>query len=259
LVENRPEGERLRHAMTPNEPRPLRLDPYRLPLWLLGASVGLVIAHVVAKAWLPLYFHGQGGTVRLIRFLDLDQEGNLPSWYSAMLWTLAALLAFCASAQRQKTARARNRWTALGALYLFLSMDELSAFHEMLGIALRRVQAFVSWFHYAWLAYGLAFTAVVAAYFAPFVLRLPRYVLGCILTAAAIYLFGAVFLEWYAGMVRDGVLRYPLGLSEFHEIIGEEFLEMVGVIVLIHGLLMYLRGNDPSRAFTIAVGGPTCR
>jgi hypothetical protein len=241
--------------MTPIEPRPLRLDPYRLPLWLLAGSVGLVIAHVVAKVWMPLHFHGQGGTVRLIRFLDLDQEGNLPSWWSATLWTLAALLAFGAAAQRQKTQRARNRWTALGVLYLYLSMDEMSAFHEMLGIALRRVSLFVTVFHYAWLAYGFAFTALVAAYFAPFVLRLPRYVLGCIAVAATIYVSAAAGLEWYAGMVRDGVLAYPFGLSEFHEIIVEEFLEMVGVIVLIHGLLMYLRGNDPSRAFTIEVGG----
>jgi hypothetical protein len=241
--------------MTPNEPRPIRLDPYRLPLWLLAASVGLVIAHVVAKAWMPLYFHGQGGTVRLTRFLDLDQEGNLPSWYSATLWTLAALLAFGAAAQRQKTQRTRNRWTALGVLYLFLGMDEMSAFHEMLGIPLRRIHAFVSWFHYAWLAYGVVFTALVAAYFAPFVLRLPRYVLGCIAVAATIYVSAAAGLEWYAGMVRDGALAYPFGLGEFHEIIVEEFLEMLGVIVLIHGLLMYLRGNDPSRAFTIEVGG----
>jgi hypothetical protein len=239
--------------MSPTEQRPLRLDPYRLPLWLLAASVGLVVAHVAAKVWMPLYFHGQGGTVRLIRFLDLDQEGNLPSWFSATLWTLAALLAFGASAQRQKSQRARSRWTALGVLYLFLGMDEMSAFHEMLGIPLRRIHALVSVFHYAWIGYGLVFTTAVAAYFAPFVLRLPRYVLGCIAVAASVYLFGAVFLEWYAGMVRDGVLQYPLGLSEFHEIVVEEFLEMVGVIILIHGLLMYLRINDPSGSFTIAV------
>jgi hypothetical protein len=32
--------------------------------------------------------------------------------------------------------------------------------------------------------------------------------------------------------------------------------EMAGVIVLIHGLLIFLRNNDPSRAFTIQVNGP---
>jgi hypothetical protein len=245
--------------MNLTEARPLRLDPYRLPLWLLAAAVALVIAHVLVKAWLPTHFHGQGGTLRLVHFFDLDQEGNLPSWYSASLWTFAALLAFGAAVQRQKSQRTRNRWTALGVLYLFLGMDEMSSFHEMLGIPLRRIQALVSWFHYAWLGYGLVFTSLVAAYFAPFVLRLPRYVLGCVLLAAGIYLFGAVGLEWYAGMVRDGVLRYPLGLSEFHEIIVEEFLEMAGVILLIHGLLVYLRINDPSGSFTIAVAGRTGR
>jgi len=242
--------------MLPNEPRPLRLDPYRLPFWLLAASVGLLIAHLVAKAWMPLHFHDQGATVRLIRFIDLDQEGALPSWCSASLWTLAALLAFGAAAQRQKSQRARNRWAALGVLYLFLSMDEMSAFHEMVGVALRRVSLFVTVFHSAWLAYGMVFTVVVAAYFAPFALRLPRYVLGSIAVAATIYVSATAGLEWYGGMVRDGVLAYPFGLSEFHEIIVEEFFEMVGVIVLIHGLLMYLRGNEPSHAFTIEVGDP---
>jgi hypothetical protein len=243
--------------------QPLRLDPYRLPLWLLAFAVVLVVAHIFAKLWLPALTHGQGGTVRLIRFLDLDQEGNLPSWYSATLWTLAALLAFGASGQRQKTRRTRHRWAALGVLYLFLSMDEMAAFHEMLGIALRRVGMFVglfhyAWiaFHYAWIAYGLVFTVLAAAYFAPFVLRLPRYVVGCIAVAAAVYLFGAVGLEWLAGKVRDGALSYPFGLTEFHEIIVEEFLEMAGVIVLIHGLLIFLRNNHPSRAFTIQVNGP---
>jgi hypothetical protein len=236
--------------------QPLRLDPYRLPLGLLAVAVGLVIAHVVTQVWAPAHFTGQGATVRFIRFFNLDEEGNLPSWYSASLWTLAALLAFGASAQPQKTRRARSRWLGLGVLYLFLSMDEMSAFHEAVGIALRRVPTLVGVFHYAWLAYGLVFTAAAAAYFAPFVLRLPRYVVGCIAVAAGVYLFGAVGLEWFAGKVRDGVMSYPFGLSEFHEIIGEEFLEMAGVIVLIHGLMMFLRTNDPSGAFTIEISGP---
>jgi len=242
--------------MDPLNRRPLRLDPYRLPIWLLVFAVGLVIAHIVTQTWVPAHFHGKGGTVRFIRFFNLDEEGNLPSWYSATLWTLAALLAFGAAVQQQKSQRARNRWTALGVLYLYLSMDEMSAFHEALGIALRRVHVFVSVFHYAWLAYGLVFTVIVAGYFAPFVLRLPRYVVGCIAVAATIYLSAAAGLEWFAGKVRDGVLHYPFGLSEFHEIIVEEFFEMVGVIVLIHGLLIFLRTNDSSRAFTIEVAGP---
>jgi hypothetical protein len=243
-------------VMDTPDPQPLRLDPYRVPLGLLAFAVALVAAHLVTQLWVPAHFHGQGATVRLIRFFNLNEEGNLPSWYSATLWTFAALLAFGAAAQPQKNRRARSRWTALGVLYLFLSMDEMSAFHEALGIALRRVPGIVAVFHYAWLAYGLVFTVLAAAYFAPFVLRLPGYVLGCIAAAAAIYLLGAVVLEWTAGKVRDGAFDYPFGLTEFHEIVAEEFLEMLGVIVLIHGLLMFLRRNDPSGAFSIEVSGP---
>lgn len=233
------------------EARPIRLSAWRLPLFLLAFSLGLVAAYVVTQLWVPTVLHGRGATVLLIQFFDLDREGNLPSWFSATLWTIAAALAAGAAAQAQPDRRARSRWLALGGLYLFLSMDEMAGWHDMIGMALRRLPGVVGVLHYAWIIYGLIFLAAAAAYFAPFVLRLPRYVRSCVAVAASVYVGCAVGLEYIGGKVRDGVISYPFGLTEFHEIIGEEFGEMLGVIILIHGLLAYLRINDPRGRFCI--------
>lgn len=234
--------------------RPIRLDPWRLPLMLLGCALLLVGAYVVTQLWVPRVLHGQGGTLAMIQFFDLDREGNLPSWFSATLWTLAAALAFGASAQGHADRRARPRWLALGGLYLFLSMDEMAGWHDMLGIVLRRAPGAAGTLHYAWLIYGMILLAVAGLYFAPFVLRLPRYVAGCIGLAATVYVGAAAGLEFLGGKVRDGVLAYPFGLTGFHEIIGEEFGEMLGVIILIHGLIVFLRGNDGRGGFAVQAG-----
>ena len=60
----------------------------------------------------------------LFRFVNLTEEANLPTWFSALLWQVAALLAFFI-ANRHRTGGWPHRayWIGMVPLFLFLSLD----------------------------------------------------------------------------------------------------------------------------------------
>ena len=68
---------------------------------------------------------------------DLNREGNVPAWFSSTLLLLLAL----SSAASAWLARVRagspsevRAWTAVGVLFVGLSLDETASLHETLGI-----------------------------------------------------------------------------------------------------------------------------
>jgi hypothetical protein len=70
----------------------------------------------------------------LTRFLDLDRESNLPTWYSTIQWFCAASL-LGVFAIRNFSFSQRKSWLllALPLVFLGLSLDEMAQIHEKLG------------------------------------------------------------------------------------------------------------------------------
>ncbi|HEV7461947.1 MAG TPA: hypothetical protein VGN78_15525 [Solirubrobacteraceae bacterium] len=181
-----------------------------------------------------------------IRF-DTAEEGNLPTWFSGgLLLTAAALFLLIAATRRAAGAGWAGRWALLGAVFVYLSADEVGQIHEHTvkplkhsvsdltgvgGSAARAIAVAVI------VAVLLAF---VAAYW-PWLRAQPRRLSRLTVLAGLLYVTGALGLEvvsrFYelAGGARTGLFDGALSAVE-------ELLEMVGVSILIYALLEQIAG-----------------
>jgi hypothetical protein len=82
---------------------------------LLAAEAVLVALHIPARA---------ADAAKIVR---MDEEANLPTWFSSSQFLIAALA--CAALAASDAAR-RTAWGALGAVMLFFSLDEIAEIHE---------------------------------------------------------------------------------------------------------------------------------
>jgi hypothetical protein len=66
-------------------------------------------------------------------FVDIHKEGNFPTWYSSLKFTLVSVLAFsCFYLERQPETDVKPwGWVIVGFVMLAMSLDETGQFHEM--------------------------------------------------------------------------------------------------------------------------------
>jgi hypothetical protein len=216
-----------------------------IPVFLALCAVGMAAIHLV----LGKLDHVDPGLVppELFRFVDMSEEANLPTWFSALLWQIAALLAFLiARLHRAGGWPHRSYWIGMVPLFLFLSLDEAAKVHETIGdiIGARIGEYSLRKYTYSWVIFGLAFVAAVGLVYVRLLLRLRRGLAGLLVLSAAVFLLGAVAIESISASVHKGsVAGFPPGLSFSRAVALEETLEMLGAILLIHVLLRVLAAD----------------
>jgi hypothetical protein len=178
-----------------------------------------------------------------VRFLDLNSESSLPTWFSISLLSSAALLtAVIAAAAWSRRERFRWHWTLLAVLIVGFSVDEGAQIHDTPdGVPLRDIVGTSGVLYYAWVVPALISAVIVGLVFARFLFALPPQAKLFFILSAATFMAGAVGLEMVSGWYAE---RHPgpsLGYATLSSL--EEFLEMCGVILLITGLLHYAAGR----------------
>lgn len=240
-------------SVSPPPPDAGRPDSLGKPLvirfWLFLAAltaiaVALVLLHAMSNhftAWgLPEGYDDR----TLERLVNLDTEGNLPSWYAAMLWALAAVLAVVNGAHSKQAGKGSWHWVALAALFLLLSLDEAASVHELIGDLITPYApirgGFFSW---SWVFYGMALLLAALVLFGKFLLTLPARIFMTLGAGALIYVAGALGMEMYNAAAMSGAIEVMRGLNTDRLVMIEEFFEMMGVIVAIGGLLALMRNS----------------
>ena len=200
-------------------------------------------------------------SAEMLRFVDLGQESNLPTWFSSVLWLAAALVAFSIWRVFQERGYGHQAyWAGMVALFTFLSLDEAGKVHEGIGGFVVSQGDFSGFFTYAWVIVGAAFTLVIGAIYVRLLLRLKPAVALTIIAAAVVFLSGAVGVELiYAAVDKGHLASMPFGQSRLRMIIYEETLEMLGAVLLLRALLNVLAGDGspyrsaaPAPARTVA-------
>jgi hypothetical protein len=221
----------------------LGVRPDRVLKVLLAVSLLFFAVTLFERVW--EHSHSNLGGLG-IRF-DTAEEGNLPTWFSGGILLGAGALFFVIAAARRAAGAARaGRWALLGAVFVYLSADEVGQIHEHTVKPLRHAIRDLTGF--GGTAVRVIAVAVVvavmlgfvAAYW-PWLRAQPRRLSRLIVLAGLLYVTGALGLEvvgrFYevAGGARtdlfDGVLSAV-----------EELLEMTGVAVLIYALLEQIAG-----------------
>ncbi|MCS7470650.1 hypothetical protein NZK35_28700 [Stieleria sp. ICT_E10.1] len=190
------------------------------------------------------------------QLVDVDAEGNLPTWFSAALLHFAALVAWSIS-PRDKVEN-RLSWQAIAVLLLLMGIDEIASIHnapsrivgELFG---NRSGIMMN----AWVIPASILCLVVAIFFVRFLTRQPKWLAIGLITAAGLFVFGAIVLEMAstyveyqtAGHDYDGETHYSLTFELIA--VGEELFEYAGVILTISLLLR--RGREVNAEIGLTV------
>lgn len=205
-------------------------------------AIGLLaLAHLITQ-WLR-HVKGLDSVYGLVDFLDLANEGNLPTFFSTyQLLLCAAVLALIAGARLAERDRFRWHWVLLSALAFFLAGDEAAGLHELMIRPVQQLMPGVSTglLYWGWVVPAMVGVLVVAVSFARFArLALPADIRWQLIIAAVIFLGGAIGVEMFEARYYQQFGQENMGYATY--VLVEETCEMLGVLLALLALLRYWR------------------
>ncbi|MGE5927321.1 MAG: hypothetical protein ACM357_08200 [Gemmatimonadota bacterium] len=231
----------------------VHLTPARVTVVLLAIIAALVTIHGLS---LFGYFEqGRDHQLGLFRLFNLNEEGNVPTWFAATTLLLSAgLFAIIWRTARATGERYARHWGFLALVFLFIAIDEAASIHELLILPLRELLSAEGALYFAWVVpYGIAVVCFALVY-APFLLAIPRRTALGLMAAGLVFVSGALGMEMASPWVYDwtGEVTLPM----FVMLLVEETLEMLGVAILVHALLDFLARRDARVELRFTEPGP---
>lgn len=214
------------------------ITPRKVLLTLSGIIVGLVLLHgviVVAE-----YGFGDRGFMKLRALFDLNREQNIPTLFSTLQLLLASLLCAVLGAEAVKSRRrGRYYWAGLALIFAFLAGDEFCQWHEHLIDPMRRSLHVTGALSFAWVIPYSALVALFAGGYARFWWRLDPAIRWRVAAAGVIYVGGGIGMEMLGSELFT---LYGWESVQFDvECMVEEGMEMFGVALFVHALLLQLQ------------------
>jgi hypothetical protein len=234
----------------------IRVDPNKVAIAFLCV---ILILMTINSVLLFLYFYlGDGELYGLVDLFDLDIEGNVPTLYSAMAVLLcSALLALITTVNWHNPEGRRWHWLGLSLLFFFLGVDEGTGIHEEIGSWLENFYEARGALYFFWVVpYGIA-TLVLGLTYLKFTWTLPADTRWRFVTAGTLFVVGALGIEMIGAREADLHGTTTLTYSVLYSI--EELLEMLGIVVFIHALLLHLGRATGRFALVLDLGedGPS--
>lgn len=152
----------------------------------------------------------------ILQLFDLDEENNLPTWWSGFLLLNVAFFVFVAAGAQLDGNRLY--WFAIAAGFLLLAIDEVAGMHESLNSAIEP----------SWAIFGGVLVAVVALAFVPFLLSLERHLALMFIVAGVIFVSGAIVVELLSEELDSDSIAYVFAVAL------EEGLEMLGALMFLY-------------------------
>jgi len=232
-VETEP-GQRC--AATPRLPR---LLPRQVLTGLCACIAVLLCGYVATVAVRLITTHHL--LFGLVHLLDLDEEANIPTYFSVVQFNIAACLLWMIGAHaRSQADRYARHWLALAVVFLFLGLDELAQIHELIGVHLRVTQHLSGALSNAWVMPYAVLVLLVGWAYVRFLAYLPARSRALMILSAVIYVGGAAGLEMYGGYLTTqlgGQAAADNSLRYLTEVFFEEGMEMFGIALFIYTLL----------------------
>lgn len=223
----------------------------QLVAWLFIATAFLIVCHVLVTLCIP-QSGGESLAWQIKREFLLQEERNIPTWFSSLGWIVAAQAAY-ACFQLSPTSPSRKIWVFLAAFLLFLSCDETAMIHENLDTLLG-MNVFTWRFPETWIVtWPITLGPFVLVVLGWLGVRLRQALRGSPDATTLLLVGTVVFFSGAAGVdfTRNFMGLKSLGWVRQVEIIVEESLEMVAVVVILFGLLLHqrvLQGRTAERA-----------
>jgi len=214
----------------------------------LAAIVAFLAAMHVAVMTAKFGF-GHDHLLGLTRAFDLNLEANVPTWYSSAAFLLtAAAVGIVAIATRQLHAPFARHWTLLALIFVYLSLDEVSRFHEHWGALLERPLAWMrradtvgGIFRNLWVIPAGLVALVVGLSYLRFLGHLPRKTRTIFLASGTLFVAGAVGMEMVGAHLSATGLRSSAQFAVLVTV--EEVLEMGSIVLFLYGVVEYLESH----------------
>lgn len=185
----------------------------------------------------------------LVNLFDLDMEWNLPTLYSALALGLTSFILYVISLDAKvRNLPFRLHWTILSAGFLVMALDEIMVFHEKLSSPTKALLLQYGihtdgLLRFTWIVPFSVLAVILGLSYVRFILHLPAPMRVRVVSAAAVYLAGAMGIEAVSGLVLTEFGRDTLTYAMVVNL--EELLEMLGVYLFISALLTYLLETVP--------------
>lgn len=204
--------------------------------WVRIAAISVIALGLIREFY--VYSFGENTFFQEMRQFDLDDEANIPTWFSSMLMFMISILSlFIFQNYRDRDRMMRWGWCGLSVAFLALSIEEAAGFHEALMVPLRHGLGVGGIFHYAWVIPAIVLVLAFVAVYVPFLLRIPMKFRLLFIVAGGIYVTGALGFEMIGGLIasRVGEDVYYYGFVTFIE----ETLEIIGLTMFFGAVLDY--------------------
>jgi hypothetical protein len=216
---------------------------------LCVVSLGLVALSYGLPALTDHPLTNGTGEIRL--YVDVATEGNLPTGWSAGLFSAGAVLYGILAWLTWKTrAGGTIAWTVLAVLLLALSLDDATWLHERTdrwGVKVVEISQFT----YVWLIFGIPVAILLLIVVVLSARRLPRRSALLVVGGMATLMVAAVGLEYVGGEI---IRTHPEGAGRLFVRVYhlEELLEMVGASIALVAPLAALTVRRAGAAVTVA-------
>ena len=229
-------------APSPSASRYRITIPARRASWFLGIVVAvLALVNVVLQT---AHYRGYDLPYDLRYIFDVDNESSIPTWFSSSGLLISSLLLLAIAGERRREGdRDARYWYGLALGFAVMSLDEIAALHELAN----------TFMDIDWTIPGAILVAILAALYLRFLLRLDRQTRQRFVTAGAVYLAGALGVEYVMG--EPALFRHSMDSLPYQLLATvEETLEMVGIVLFIHTFLVYMSAAPSFLAATVEVG-----
>ena len=229
------------------------LKPSKITSLFALTAAGLVFMHLVCQL---VYFFVSTDNWLVQGFLEefhLSREGNLPTYYSAVaLLFCSVLLAFIARSRKREPYSAH--WAGLAAVFLFLSLDEMLQWHEILVNPVRATLDTSGLLYFAWvIPYGLLLLTLLVLYTRFIFYHLPNRTRGLFVLAGLMFVSGAIGVEMLGGRHAELYGDQNLTMVLYQTV--EESLEIMGILVFIYALTSYIATDLSGARLSIKPSG----
>ncbi|MEJ8802181.1 multidrug transporter [Pontibacter sp. H249] len=221
----------------------LKLSATSIAKGLMAVVLLLLCLHITGVLLEAVFDYDSRLTRIIVRYFDFNGEENVPAFFSSvLLLTAAALLylIYLVHKKSMKSGSGKRYWLVLSFIFAFMAVDESVQIHEHIAEFVRPqlTSDLNGLLHWSWVVpYSFALIAIVAFFF-KWVLSLPTVARNLFFIAGAMFVMGALGLEFV-----EGYLYKHYGLNHIYNRVMytlEEFLEMTAVILFIYALLQHL-------------------
>lgn len=184
---------------------------------------------------------------------NFEKEYNIPTNFSTFNLLLSSVLLYLIY-HVHKTNRLYDSkyWLLLSLIFLYLSLDESIAIHELLGTPIKELLGITgSLFNHAWVIPGIIICILLFAYFFKFYWGLLYRYKVMFGISAFLYFSGVIMIEAISGIFNTSGYHQPTLIYSLLMTI-EESLEMIGIIFFIYSLLDYIKSEIQTTDYTLS-------